>query len=68
MKIKFKSNDNLSTDNVINMHQVTTIIRSIFTQNGKFYPQLFLDDALYELLRYQKCYDIKKFIFQDELI
>ena len=49
MKIKFKSNDNLPTDNIINMHQVTIIIRSIFAQNGKFYPQLFSDDALYEL-------------------
>ena len=48
MKIKFESNDNLPIDNIINMHQVT-IIRSIFAQNGKFYPQLFLDDALYEL-------------------
>ena len=49
MRIKFESNDNLPTDNIINMHQVTIIIRSIFAQNGKFYPQLFSDDALYEL-------------------
>ena len=49
MKIKFESNDNLPTDNIINMHQVTIIIRSVFAQNGKFYPELFLDDALYEL-------------------
>ena len=49
MRIKFESNDNLPTDNIINMHQVTIIIRSVFAQNGKFYPQLFLNDALYEL-------------------
>ena len=49
MKIKFESNDNLPADNIVNMHQVTIIIRSVFAQNGKFYPQLFLDDALYEL-------------------
>ena len=49
MKIKFESNDNLPIDNIVNMHQVTIIIRSVFAQNGKFYPQLFLDDALYEL-------------------
>ena len=49
MKIKFESNDNLPIDNIVNMHQVTTIIRSGFAQNGKFYPQLFLDDALYQL-------------------
>ena len=49
MKKKFKSNDNFPTDNIVNMHLVTIIISSIFAQNGKFYPQLFLDDALYEL-------------------
>ena len=65
MKMKFESNDNLPIDNIVNMHQVTIIIRSVFAQNGKFYPQLFLDDALYEL---QTCYDIKKLIFQKELM
>ena len=49
MRIKFESNDNLPTDNIVNMHLVTIIIRSGFAQNGKFYPQLFLDNALYEL-------------------
>ena len=49
MRIKFERNDNLPTDNIVNMHQVKIIIRSVFAQNGKFYPQLFLDDALYEL-------------------
>ena len=47
--MKFESNDNLPTDNIVNMHQVTIIIRSVFDQNSKFYPQLFLDDALYKL-------------------
>ena len=49
MKIKFESNDSLPIDNIVNMHQVTIIIRSVFAQNGKIYRQLFLDDALYEL-------------------
>ena len=49
MRIKFESNVNLPTDNIANIHLVTIIIRSVFAQNGKFYPQLFLDDALYEL-------------------
>ena len=40
-RIKFDSNDNLPTDNIVNMNQVTIIIRSVFAQNGKFYPQLF---------------------------
>ena len=49
MKIKFERNDNLPTDNIVNISQVTIIIRSGFAQNGKFCPQLFQDDALYEL-------------------
>ena len=49
MKINFERNDNFPIDNTVNMHQVTTIIRSVFAQNGKFYPQLLLDDELYEL-------------------
>ena len=49
MKIKFESYDNLPTDNIVNIHQVTIIIRSVFAKNGEFYPQLYLDDALYEL-------------------
>ena len=55
MTIKFESNDNFPTDNFVNMHQVTIIIRSPFAENGirsafaqNFYPQLFLDDTLYE--------------------
>ena len=60
IRIKFESNDNLPADNIVNMHLVTIIIRSVFAQSGKFYLQLFLDDALYELW---KCYHIKKLMF-----
>ena len=49
MRIKFESNENLPTDNIVNMHQVIIIIGSAFAQNGKFYTQLILDDAIYEL-------------------
>ena len=49
VQIKFERTDNLPTDNIVNMYLVTTIIRSVFAQNDKFYPQLFLDDTLYEL-------------------
>ena len=31
-------------------------IRSVFEENGKLYPQVFLDNTLYELKAYiQKC-------------
>ena len=48
MKIKFESNDNLPTDNIINMHQVTIIIRLVFQRGKELYPQIYLDDCLYK--------------------
>ena len=49
MRIKFESNDNLPADKTVNICLVTVIIRSVFAQIGKFYPQLFLDNALYNI-------------------
>ena len=48
-KIRFESNDDLPLNKPIKLRLLTIIIRSVFSENGKFYPQLFLDDALYEL-------------------
>ena len=48
-KIRFESHDDLPLNKPIKLRLLTTIIRSVFSVNGKFYPQLFLDDALYEL-------------------
>ena len=48
-KIRFKSNDDLSLNKPIKLRLLTIIIRSTFSENGKFYPQLFLDGAVYDL-------------------
>ena len=48
MKIKLESNDNLPTDNIINMHQGTIIIRLVFQKGKKLCPQIYLDDCLYK--------------------
>ena len=45
----FESNDDLPLNKPINLSLLTIIIRFVFSENGKFYSQLFLDDALYEL-------------------
>ena len=45
---KFYNND-LPMNKSIKLHLSTIIIRCVFSEDGKFYPQLFLDDALYEL-------------------
>ena len=49
MKIKFNSDDNLPLNKPLKFHLMTITIRSIFEEDGKLYPQVFLDDTLYEL-------------------
>ena len=49
MKIKFNSHDDLPLNKPLKFHPVTIIIWSIFEEDGKLYPQVFLDDTLYEL-------------------
>ena len=49
-KIRFESNDDLPLNKPIKLRLLTIIIRSVFSEDGKFYPQLFLDEALYELV------------------
>ena len=48
-KIRFESNDDLPLNKPIKLCLLTIIIRPVFSEDGKFYPQLFLDDTLYEL-------------------
>ena len=49
MKIRFESNDDLRLNKPIKLRLLTIIIRPVFSEDGKFYPELFLDDALNEL-------------------
>ena len=55
MKIKLNSDDNLPINKPLKFHNVTITIRSVFEEDGKLYPQVFLDDTLYELNVYEKC-------------
>ena len=49
MKIKFNTNDNITLNKIIYFPTITIIIRSITRKDDKYYPQLFLDDCLYEV-------------------
>ena len=49
MKIKFNSDDDLTLNKPLKFHSVIIIIRSVFGEGGKLYPQVFLDNTLYEL-------------------
>ena len=48
MKIRFESNNIFPVGKNVNIHLAAIIIRAIFAQEGKYYPQLFLDDGLYK--------------------
>ena len=50
MKIKFNSNDDLPLNKRLKFHLMIIAIRSVFEEDGKLYPQAFLDDVLYELI------------------
>ena len=49
MKIKFDSDDDFPLNKSLKFHAMTIIIRSVFEEDGKLYPQLFLGDTLDEL-------------------
>ena len=49
MKIKFNSDDNLPLNKPLKFHNMTITIGSVFEEDGKLYPQVFLNDTLYEL-------------------
>ena len=50
MEIKFDSDDNLSLNKTIQILIVTIVIRAVFLENNRYYPQVFfLDECLYKI-------------------
>ena len=49
MKIKFDSDDNLPLNTVLKFRILTIVIRCIFEKHDQYYPEIFLDDSLYEI-------------------
>ena len=49
IKIKFNSDDDLPLNKPLKFYSMIITIRSVFEEDGKLYPQGFLDDTLYEL-------------------
>ena len=49
MKIEFSSDNDLPLNKILKFHNLTIIVRSVFEEDGKYYPQVFLDKYLYEL-------------------
>ena len=49
MKIKFNSDDNLPLNKKLKFQNMIITIRSVFEEDSKLYPQVFLDNTLYKL-------------------
>ena len=49
IKTKFNSDNNLSLNKLLEIHNLTKVVRSVFQEDNKYYSQIFLDECLYEL-------------------
>ena len=45
--ISFDTDDILSLNSIINIYSITIIIKSVFKDNNKFYPQIYLTNCRY---------------------
>ena len=46
MKIKFNSDDELPLNKPIEISRMIIVVRGLFQENNKYYPQVFLDECL----------------------
>ena len=49
IKIKFGSDDKVPLNKTIKIPVIIIVVRAIFYENNKYYPQVFLDECLYRL-------------------
>ena len=49
MKIKFNSDDSLPLKKTLKLYNMTIIVRSVFEEDCKYYPKVFLGECFYEL-------------------
>ena len=47
MKIKFILDKELPLNKTTEIHTITIVVRTIFYENNKYYPQVFLDECLF---------------------
>ena len=48
MKIKFNSEDQLPLNKTIEIPSMVIVVRAIFYDSNKYYPQVFLDEFLHK--------------------
>ena len=49
MKIKFNTDDNIPLNKVLYFPTITVMIRCVLEKDGKYYPQVYLDECLYQI-------------------
>ena len=49
MKIKFNLDDKLPLNKTIKIRSMIVVIRAVFHENDKYYPQVFLNECLEKL-------------------
>ena len=49
MKIKFNTDDDIPSNKELYFPTITVIIRCVFEIDGKYYPQVYLDECLYQV-------------------
>ena len=49
MKIEFDSDKNILLNKKMEIPTVTIVVRAVFHENDKYYPQVFLDECLYKI-------------------
>ena len=49
MKCKFSLYDNLTIEKAIELFNIIIIVRFVFHEDNKYYPQVSLDECLYKI-------------------
>ena len=49
MKIKVNSDNELPLNKTVEIPTMAIVVRAIYFQNNKYYPQVFLDECLYKI-------------------
>ena len=42
-KIKFNSDDDVPLNKILKLHNLTIVVKFVFQEDSKYYPQIFLD-------------------------
>ena len=53
MKIKFNSGNELLLNKAIEIPTLTIVVRAVFHENNKYYPQVLLDECLYKMQKWR---------------